>query len=262
MRGYEPLAFSSRLFANGRAAQQNAETLGTTLPEEVGIKKSIPWGRLVLEATVVVGSVYLALALEGASAERGRRVEAVEALQVLRAELEQDRSDLREIIASQQDRQVRHQRIDRWLSRPESLPRDSVAEDFLFLFSVNRTLYPRSAAWSTMVSSGQFNDLDDAILVSELANFFENRVVRIVDNGSTYDQWVLGVARSTLPAAWDRIERRLTVRTSAEINRFRSELLGVFDFGTTYLGLLEAWGEDLDRVAAMIDDYLRAASGA
>lgn len=41
---------------------------------EVGFIRKTPWGRLTLEAMVVVDSVYLAIALEGASDDPAREV--------------------------------------------------------------------------------------------------------------------------------------------------------------------------------------------
>ena len=216
----------------------------------------IPWRRLTLEAVVVVGSVYVAIVLEGASADRARQADAVNALRTLRAELELDRSDLSEILEAQRDRDVRHRRIDRWLSTPAEIPGDSLTADLHMLFSVNRTMYPRSSAWATMVASGQLSDLGDPELVARLANFYENLNARLEYNGALYDQWVTNVAQSAAPRAWDRIDGRLRVSTRDEVHRFRSELLALHDLGYNFIGLLEDWEDELDALIGDVDGHL------
>lgn len=218
--------------------------------------KNIPWGRLTLEALVVVGSVYLAIALEGASDDRARETEALAALSTLHGELVRDRADLAVIIEAQEDRLVRHERIERWLSSVGPLPGDSVSQDLYVLFSVNRTMFPRNSAWTTMVASGQLTDLDGEAPVARLADFYENRSERLVYNGALYDNWVQAVARDAVPASWDRIAGRLATSSQADVNRFRAELLGLSDLGGNFVALLTEWGAELDEVIAEVDRYL------
>lgn len=220
------------------------------------MRQRIPWRRLALEAVVVLGSVYLAIVLEGASEARGRQADAVNALRTLRAELELDRSDLSEILEAQRDRDDRHRRIDGWLAAPAAIPGDSLNVDLHVLFSVNRTMFPRNSAWTTMVAAGQLSDLDDAELVSRLASFYENLNARLEYNGALYDQWVTTVAQSSVPRAWDRIDGRLTASSTDDLHRFRSELLSLHDLGFAFIGLLEDWGAELDAVMAEVDGYL------
>lgn len=227
----------------------------------MGTIRKIPWGRLVLEGLVVVGSVYLAIALEGASDDRARKADALEALSTLHGELVRDRADLEVIITAQEDRMQRHQRLERWLSSRDGIPADSVSEDLYVLFSVNRTMFPRNSAWTTMVASGQLTDLDDDAPVARLADFYENRSERLVYNGALYDGWVQEVARGAVPAAWDRVEGRLATSDAASLNRFRGQLLGLNDLGSNFVGLLREWGAELDEVIAEVDVYLTTARG-
>lgn len=215
------------------------------------------WVRLLVEALVLVVSVYVAIVLEGVSDGRVRHREAVQALQLLRAELIRDRQDLDEILAAQRDRDVRHRRIDRWLTDPGSLPSDSLAVDFRRLFSVNRTMFPRSASWTTMVASGQLGDLDDPRLVSELADFYENRNARLEYNGRFYDQWVVEVARAGVPSVWDQASARLLTTDPVEIARLRGRMVGLHDLALGFFGLLEDWQESLDALIGHVDEYLR-----
>lgn len=216
----------------------------------------IEWRKLLLNALVLVVSIYVAIVLEGISDKRTRHREAVEALRMLRAELGLDRQNLDVILEAQRDRDVRHRRIDRWLTDVDIIPTDSLAADFRALFSVNRTMFPRSASWTTMVSSGQLSDLDNSELVARLADFYENRNARLEYNGALYDDWVTDVARSGIPVVWDQGTGRLLTRDVTEVGRLRGRLTGLHDLSLGFIGLLEEWGVALDSLTADVDAYL------
>jgi hypothetical protein len=219
-------------------------------------RNRIPWRKLLLEALVVVASVYVAIVLEGVSDARARRADAVEALANLRVELDLDRADLAVILDAQKDRDVRHRRLERWLRGVSAMPADSFSTDLHALFSVNRTLFPRSSSWATMVASGQLTDLDDPELVSRLANLYENLNARLEYNGVVYDEWVGDVARSAVPDVWDRSENRLFDTGADAIGRFRSQLIGLHDLNVGFIGLLEDWAGELSAVIDEVDRYL------
>ena len=221
----------------------------------------LDWRKLLLNAFVLVVSVYVAIVLEGISDTRARHREAVAALTMLRAELALDRQNLNVVLDAQRDRDVRHRRIDRWLKEAQSSPADSLAADFHALFSVNRTMFPRSASWTTMVSSGQLSDLRNPKLVSRLADFYENLNARLQYNGEIYDQWVMDVARSALPMVWDQGSGRLLTQDLTEIARLRGRLTGLHDLSLGFIGLLEEWGVALDVLTADVDASLSEAGG-
>ncbi len=225
----------------------------------IEIKSRIPWRKLLIEALILVASVYVAIVLEGMSDARARRADAIEALTNLRVELELDQADLALILEAQKDRDVRHRRLERWLQDVAEMPADSFSTDLHALFSINRTMFPRSSSWATMVASGQLTDLNDPELVSKLANLYENLNARLEYNGAIYDQWVTGVARSAVPEAWDRSENRLFDTGADAIGRFRSQLIGLHDLNVGFITLLEDWAEDLSEVIDEVDRYGRGA---
>lgn len=216
--------------------------------------RKLPWLRLIRDAAVVVASVYLAIVLEGISDDRGLRADAEQALTRLHAELQLDRADLDVIMDAQADRQIRHRRIDRWLSAPSAIPPDSMTADLTALFSVNRTMFPRNSSWTTMVAAGQLTHLEDPDLVERLANLYENLNERLEYNGEVYDGWVADVAREA-PGVWDRVEGRMLTVEEQSIAEFRGELLGLFDLALGFYGLLEEWGVELDAVLAAVQEH-------
>jgi hypothetical protein len=251
------------------AAQLNLDTLDAHIYRgwvSIAIRLSrivprIDWRKLLLNALLLVVSVYVAIVLEGISDKRARHREAVDALSMLRAELALDRQNLDVILDAQRDRDVRHRRIDTWLVEVESIPTDSLAADFRALFSVNRTMFPRSASWTTMVSSGQLSDLRNPELLALLADFYENRNTRLKYNGAIYDEWVMEVARSAVPMVWDQGSGRLLTRDLTEVARLRGRLIGLHDLSLGFIGLLEEWGVALDALTTEVDAYLLEASG-
>jgi hypothetical protein len=75
-------------------------------------------------------------------------------------EMIKDRNDVDEIRAEQLVRDQQYLAVEQWLERPESIPLDSMKEAIDAIFLVNRTLYPRRSARTTMVAAGQLRELD------------------------------------------------------------------------------------------------------
>ncbi len=219
------------------------------------------WRKLLLEAVVLVVSVYVAIVLQALSDERAQHREAIQALGMLRVELRLDRQDLDVILAAQRDRDVRHRRLDGWLREVRSAPVDSLAADFMALFSVNRTMFPRSASWTTMVASGQLSDLDAPELVARLADFYENRNARLEYNGALYDDWVTDVARTAVPIVWDQRGGQFLTRDAIEVARLRGRLGALHDLSVGFIGLLEEWGDALDALITEVDAHLMQQGG-
>ena len=141
--------------------------------------KNIPWTRFLAEAALIVGSVYLAIVLEGASSDRSRKVEAIATLTYLRAELELDQEDGEEILNLQHDQALSHQQLQAWLADVQSIPRESFSDALLHTLTDNRTMFPRKASWTTMVAEGQLAVLGDPALIKSLANLYEHSNVRL-----------------------------------------------------------------------------------
>lgn len=224
-------------------------------------KKTIPWMRFLGEAVLIVSSVYLAIALEGASAERSQRSEAVAALTALRVELESDQSDAREIIALQEEQGRSSDRIQAWLAYPETLPADSFSAALLHVLTDNRTMFPRKASWTTMVSEGQLAVLGAPDLIGRLANLYEHSNVRLEYNGDRYDDTTQDLLRSHLPYVWDFNGRRLLADDAASIRTFASMMLQVQRQNRGYTALLTAWATEVESVQAMVESYLSLRGG-
>ena len=166
-------------------------------------RRGVSWRRLLSEAVVIVASVYLAIVLEGMSDDRDRATEAVDALVQLVEELRKDRSDVAEVIAEQENLSRLYVNLRRWFEDPSSMPADSVQETLDLVAWSNRTMFPRGAAWTTMVAAGQLRYLEDVALVTRLGDLYENVNPRIEYNGAAYDASLNTVMRESVPTVWD-----------------------------------------------------------
>ena len=210
---------------------------------------------------LIISSVYLAILLEGASAERGRRAEATAALTALRTELQLDQADAQEIIGLQEEQGRSSERIQAWLSRPQSLPADSFSAALLQVLTDNRTMYPRKASWTTMVAEGQLTVLGDPELIGQLANLYEHSNVRLGDNGARYDDTTQDLLRGRVPYVWDVVEQRFLTTDDAAIRTFANQLLQVQRQNRGYTALLRSWGSEVEEVRAAVESYLESHGG-
>jgi len=171
-----------------------------------------------------VASVYLAIVLEGKAQDRERAEEATAALAQLREELRSDQADIGEIRVAQEGLAIHYLKLMDWFADPVSLPGDSVQEALDQLTTNNRTMFPRSSAWTTMVASGQLTELDNPALVTRLGNLYENINDRLIYNGEYYDTDLSKFAFGSEVTTWDSQTRRLLTREPRALAEFRNHL--------------------------------------
>lgn len=222
----------------------------------------IPWRAILVQGLLIVVSVYVAIVLEGISQDRRDANAARIALVQMLGEMRQDRADLQEIRAEQRERDRQYVRLDGWLADPASIPADSFTATLDLVASSNRTLYPRSSAWTTMVAAGQLRDLGNPELVTRLGNFYESLNDRVIDNGDDYDESLNDLYRNSFVRVWDfTAERPLTTDVS-EIVTLRNQLRWLHrGWNLWYLDLLEDYEGQLDALIADIEAYRRSHGG-
>jgi len=217
----------------------------------------LPWARMLSEGGLIIVSVYLAIVLEGVSQDRESRSSAHLALVQMLAEMRQDSADLHEIREDQLARSRQYLELDQWLANPELMPLETVAETLDLVFFTNRTLYPRRAAWTTMLAAGQLAELDSPDLVSQLGDFYESLNARVVDNGNDYDENVNDIGRNSAPNFWDGAGRRLLTTDVHQLTIFRNQLRYLhISWNTWYIDLLDKYQQALDSLILEIESYL------
>lgn len=223
--------------------------------------KNIPWARFLAEAALIVGSVYLAIVLEGASSDRSRKAEAIAALTYLRAELELDQEDAEEILNLQHNQALSHRQLQAWLADVQSIPRESFSDALLHTLTDNRTMFPRKASWTTMVAEGQLAVLGDPALIRSLANLYEHSNVRLEYNGGRYDDTTQDILRGRMPYAFDLVENRFLTTDPAAIKTFGNQMLQVQRQNRGYAALLSSWLEEVENVHSQVASYLEHSGG-
>lgn len=221
-------------------------------------RKQVSWHRFIGEAALIISSVFVAIALESAWQDRQQFLEAQGALGQMLQELRHDRADLVEVLDEQRSLDSTYRKVISWLADPASLPEQEFGEAVKLLSYSNRTMYPRRAAWTTMVASGQLRLVNNAELVTKLGDLHENLHQRLIWNGKAYDNDLFTTMRESVPRIWDYNEHRLLTFDATEIARLRGELMFIhYTWNQWYLEFLtEEYGTMLDELIAEVDAYL------
>lgn len=217
----------------------------------------LPWVKLLGEGALIIVSVYFAIVLEGMSQDREAELSAHTALAQMVGEMRKDSADLDEIREEQLATDRQYKALDQWLESPESAPLDLVAEATDAIFYSNRTLYPRSSAWTTMVAAGQLGELDAPGLVARLGDFYESLIPRVIDNGNDYDESLNDIARNSATKIWDGVSGQLLTTDVRQLAVFRNQLRYMhLSWNVWYLDLLDDYERRLDALVLEIEAYL------
>ena len=152
--------------------------------------------------------------------------------------------------------------LRRWFEDPSSMPADSVQETLDLVAWSNRTMFPRGAAWTTMVAAGQLRYLEDVALVTRLGDLYENVNPRIEYNGAAYDANLNTVMRESVPAVWDFEGSRLVTGDPEVVARIQGQLRYLHvAFNGWYLWYLAQYAEQLDGLILDVEAFLDAREG-
>ena len=217
----------------------------------------IPWRRLAAEAVVIVASVYLAIVLEGQAQDRERAEEATAALAQLLDELREDQADIGEIREEQENLAGDYRALLGWFAEPTSMSADSVQASLDQIVTSNRTMFPRSSAWTTMVAAGQLTELGNPGLVTRLGNLYENINDRLVYNGEYYDSDLSAFAFGSLSSMWDTQTKRLLTGDPRELAAFRNRLRFMYlGWNQYYLALLDEYEAEVEGLITGVGEHL------
>lgn len=215
------------------------------------------WVRWVAEFTVIVGSVYLAVYLEGASQRVSDRSAARAALSQLLGELREDVRDFDRIIATQDSLDADYSDLARWLSSPGSPPADSVAGALYRVSTENSTLFPRRASWTTMVAGNQLADLGAPELVLRLGQLYESIYNRTDYNSALFDQTLSAATLSWSAVRWHSLESAPLSDDEGALEHLASSLAFLHKgWNMWYRDLLIGYRGDLVSTISMVEEYL------
>lgn len=207
------------------------------------------------EAVLIVASVFVAILLESMWQDRSEVRDARESLAQVRLSLAEDVQFFDRVEQEQQQAAEKTRRLLEWFEDPEALPNDAVHEVFLD-YNMPISIWPRRAAWNTMVNSGQFRLLEAPELVTRIGNYYEHHLRRMEYNGQQYDAAFTVVSRGELTELWDFDARVLLTRDASRLTQFRNRLRRIDDWTTYYLGRVERNRARAESLIEEIDAYL------
>ncbi len=138
-----------------------------------------PWRKYAGEGMLIVASVFLAILLESTWQDHSDAAEARVALAQILQDLRADQVVMTAVLAEQEIIGGVHSDLLNWFENPGSLPSDSVHQAFRKLKDTGLTMWPRRAAWNTMVAAGQLRLLGDSKLVTHLGDHYEYKQQRL-----------------------------------------------------------------------------------
>ena len=217
----------------------------------------LPWSKLLAESVLIIVSVYFAIVLEGMSQDRAAKSAAHAALVQMLGDMKEDVAELEQVRAHQLALDKHYTALILWLEDPESMPLDAVGGAMDAVFMDNRTFFPRSSAWTTMVAEGQLSILDAPGLVTQLGNFYESVSVRLVEGGAQFEYNLGDIGRNSATAIWDGFNRELMTTDANKLVAFRNQLRYMHIFGSSwYLDRLHEYRLMLDSLVLDIESYL------
>ena len=209
------------------------------------------------EATLIFVSVFVAIWLESEWQNRADRNEARESFGQLLAELRADQEFAKLVRLEQTEYREKASIIQAWLENENPhlhIPDHDVFES---LNSV-RTIWPRRAAWTTMVASGQLGLISDKSLVARIGDFYEHQQTRLVYNGESYDLAHEEIGINYVPEVWDFQRHELMTSDHQKIAALHGRVRWLNDWSDWYLDSLGDYEEALDRLVSDVEEYLQA----
>ena len=217
------------------------------------------WRKIAGEAMLIISSVFVAILLEGMWQAHSDAAEARIALTQLLRELRADREFIGLVSEEQEIVSELHSDLLNWFADPGSLPADSVHQAFRKLANTGLTMWPRRAAWTTMVAAGQLSLLDDSELVALLGDYYEHKMQRLGYNGQAYDADKYSFDYHSVPEVWDSQRKRLMTEDSVRLAEFRNRILHLQVWNQWYLAYIAGdYGKNLNALIYEVEQYLSA----
>lgn len=224
----------------------------------IGINR-IRFSGIVGEATLIFVSVFVAIWLESEWQNRADRLEARESFSQLLAELRADQEFAKQVRFEQTAFLEASEKILIWLEDADSHPQQSDPDVFKN-YSAGITIWPRRAAWTTMVASGQLGLIDDKSLVARLGDFYEHRQIRLVYNGKSYDAAFEEVGVKYIPEVWNFQRHELITTDYEKIAALHGRIKYINEWAVWYLDALADYEAALDKLVEDIEDHLQVHS--
>lgn len=129
--------------------------------------------RAAAELTLIVAGILIALAVDGALADRADRAAARESLELVRDDMQLLVEQVEEFRVYNEGQLAAGARLSRTLGADSPIPRTAQTWEDLDDITSRRTLRLPRAAWDELVGTGNLRLLEDAELRRDLVRFYE-----------------------------------------------------------------------------------------
>ena len=162
---------------------------------------------------------------------------------------------LDKVEAEQKDAEEMINLLIRWAANPELLT-DEQVQDIVLNYAMPISIWPRRAAWDSMVAAGQLRLLRSPDLTTLVGDYYEYHLRRVEYNGSQSDEMFISVFDEDLSRLWNYGEARLFTTDPADLAYFRNRLILLNGWTLYYLDYVQRNRELLIELIEEIDEFL------
>lgn len=208
------------------------------------------------EAVLIVVSVFVAILLESMWQDRAEEMDARESLAQVRRSLAEDKAFLDQVEEEQKNADEFIRQLIQWAGDPGSLS-DEQVHDIFVNYQMPISIWPRRAAWDSMVSAGQLRLLGAPDLATRIGDYYEYHLRRVEYNGRQYDDLFIAIFEGDIPKLWNFGEGRILSSDPTDRVHLRNRLVQLRAWTTYYLDYVETNRQLLVELTADIDEFLR-----
>lgn len=208
------------------------------------------------QLVVVTIGVYIAILVQARTQRRDHVDAASRMLVAINAELAQAARDITATRAGQAS--VRNTLEEFAREARDAAPDTAISRMVRTKAFKNLTFYSQTAAYTTLIGSGQLEYISDANLRLQLAQLYEHDYQRLTRNGELIDEVFQHVFRAALLEYWDYAGDRPIGTDPHAAVRLSNGALRSAELSTYYDGILE---DELARIADLrknIESYVKA----
>lgn len=217
--------------------------------------QGITLAQLLFQLVVTIVGVYIAIVLQDTADQRSHARAADHTLHAIEAELAADEENLGRIIEAQREQSLRLMDLARAV-RDASTTDTTLYRLIVFESAPNRTFFSRSAAYATLVSTGQLEHVNDETLRLALAHIYEHDYDRLRLNGELSDAVWQNVFRQAQLDYWDYETRRRIPGDAQSAIGVSNAAHRVAVFSRNYVDIMETTRERVRSTRALVAAYL------
>jgi hypothetical protein len=210
--------------------------------------------QVLFQLIVVTVGVYIATIAQQKAETRDRRDAAADLVVAIDAELAEDERSLDELVVAQQN--MRELMLLVAKDARDEAPDTAISRITKQRLLVNRTFFPRKAAYATLLSGGQLQYIKNRQLRLDLAKVYEQDYARVAWNSEISDQIYQGIFRAAFLEYWDYAEDRPFAGNAHSAGKLSNAAYRVREYSVGYEQLLVAQRTGIQALRVKTKDYV------